>query len=235
MPLECSAQSHPELADLPVVVFEEVLPHPPRVLIDDCFAKVDGSLGRPELRWILQLAKHHRTTGVLEIGTYFGSTTYNLAVNLPATTIHTIDLPPDFSADDPAQQTKDDLHLIRGRRVGEAFRDQPESSRIVQHWGDSATYDFSRIAQPLNFFFIDGSHNEHYAMNDSRVCLRLARGDSLLLWHDCDAGHPGVLRALAHLIAAGLPIARIDRSSTAMLRINSDDPRLRQVLGAIEA
>src|SRR2546430_16723031 len=47
--------------------------------------------GRAEVRADLQ------PRAVLEIGTYFGSTTYNLAVNLPDAIIHTADLPPDFS------------------------------------------------------------------------------------------------------------------------------------------
>ena len=224
-----AAQAH--LASIPLVQFDELSPRPPRVLIDDCYAKVDGSLGRNELRWVLQLAKQQKPKAVLEIGTYFGSTTYNLAVNLPNAVIHTVDLPPNFwGGNDPHVPPKDDLHLIQGRRLGEAFRGQPEAARIVQHLGDTARYDFSAIHEPLGMFFIDGSHNYQYARNDSLVCLSLASGPALVLWHDCDAAHPGVADWLGEMVAAGIPVRRLANSTLAFLQCDPQAASIQQFL-----
>ena len=132
---------------------------------------------------------------VLEIGTYMGHTTRAMAENLPEAIIHTVDLPPDFSAETTSaeQLPKDDFHLIGRRVVGREFKGRPCEKGIVQHFGDTVDLDFNKIGQPT-FFFIDGSHTYEYCRNDSEKCLALCPRGGTFLWHDCDLGHPGVIR-----------------------------------------
>jgi len=63
---------------------------------------------------------------------------------------------------------KDDLHLIRARQLGEAFRGQPEAARIVQHLG-TRPRTILGDREPLSLFFIDGSHTYEYAKSDTLV------------------------------------------------------------------
>lgn len=148
---------------------------------------------------------------VLEVGTFMGATTRLMAENLPDATIHTVDLPLDFSLDAPSRDgmPKDDFQLITRRVVGREFLGQPCASRIMQHHADTAEWDFSAAA-PADFFFIDGSHTYEYAKNDSDKCFALCGGKGVFLWHDCDRNHPGVIRCLMEWRALGRDVRRIE-------------------------
>lgn len=147
---------------------------------------------------------------VLEIGTYMGHTARAMAENLETATIHTVDLPPDFSSggESTGLPPKDDFHLIARRIVGREFKGQPFESRIIQHFGDTALMDFSRIGRPT-FFFIDGSHTYEYCRSDSEKCLALCPQGGTFLWHDCNETHPGVIQFILEWRALGRDIVRI--------------------------
>ncbi|HEX9046386.1 MAG TPA: class I SAM-dependent methyltransferase [Verrucomicrobiae bacterium] len=153
---------------------------------------------------------------VLEIGTFMGNTTRAMAETLETATIHTVDLPPDFSAASGAASLlpKDDFHLIDRRSVGREFRDEPCAERIRQHFGDTAEMDFKQFGK-ATFFFIDGSHTYEYCKNDSEKCLALCPRGGTFLWHDCDLTHPGVIKCLTEWRQAGRGLIRIDGTALA--------------------
>jgi len=148
---------------------------------------------------------------VLEVGTFMGATTRLMAENCPSATIHTVDLPLEFSIDSSVEGSmpKDDFQLISRRVVGRDFMGQPCQERIVQHFADTAEWDFSEVGA-ATFFFIDGSHTYEYCKNDSDKCLALCRGKGVFVWHDCDHSHPGVLRCLMDWRAMGRDVRRIE-------------------------
>jgi hypothetical protein len=147
---------------------------------------------------------------VLEIGTYMGHTTRLMAENLESGVIHTVDLPETFTPEtDPnTGLPKDDYHLIAHRRVGREYKGQPCESRIRQHFGDSATWDFRQAGTPT-FFFIDGSHTYEYCTSDTEKSLAIAPPSSVFLWHDVDVAHEGVIRSLVGFRKQGKDIRRI--------------------------
>jgi Methyltransferase domain len=153
---------------------------------------------------------------VLEIGTYMGHTARAMAENLETATIHTIDLPPDFSTegDNGDVPPKNDFHLIARRDVGREFKGQPCERRIVQHYGDTAVMDLTRVGRPT-FFFIDGSHTYEYCKNDSEKCLSLCPTSGTFLWHDCYEGQPGVIKLLLEWRGHGRDIVRIQGTGLA--------------------
>ena len=155
---------------------------------------------------------------VLEIGTYNGATTRLIAINLPRAKIHTLDLPPDISKEQLHQSKlpKDDFHLIGNRRVGEAIVSDPAITNVTQHYGDSATWDFSPV-QGLDFVFIDGSHTYEYLRSDTIRCAEAAAGRATLVWHDFDYCHYDVVRYLTEMASAGLPVRHIASSNMAMM------------------
>jgi hypothetical protein len=146
----------------------------------------------------------------LEIGTFMGHTTRQIAENLSTATVHTVDLPEDFSAEhDPEQSIpKDDFHLIARRIVGREFKAHPCGDRIKQHFADTAKWDFREAGQPT-FFFIDGSHTYEYCKSDSERCFELSQGRGVFLWHDCDDAHPGVIRFISEWRQLGRDVRRI--------------------------
>ncbi len=153
---------------------------------------------------------------VLEIGTYMGHTTRQMAENLGTAIIHTVDLPQNFSVErDPEQNfPKEDVDLIARRVVGRDFNGHPCASRIKQHFADTARWDFHEAGQPT-FFFIDGTHTYEYCKNDSEKCFELCGGRGVFLWHDCNETHPGVVRFISEWRRQGKDIKRIAGTSIA--------------------
>ena len=176
----------------------------------------DGILPTEHAIALLAIAVAEKPKEVLEIGTFCGHTTNLFAQNLRDALIHTIDLPNDFSPETDRSQNlpKDDFHLIHQRTVGKEYVNQAGSERIVQHFGDTADYNFSLIGN-TNFFFIDGSHTYEYCKNDSEKCYRLCNGKGTFLWHDCDMDHLGVLRFLNEWQSLGRNIVRIKGTTLA--------------------
>jgi len=188
--------------------------------LGDAYRFVDGALPWFDLVAILAIARDRMPRAVLEIGTYFGYSTRALALHLPQSTVHTVDLPLSFEhQNDDSPIPKDDFHLIRDRRVGEGFRSDPSIRNIVQHFADTATWDF-QAAKDATFFFIDGSHTYEYARNDTEKCLALCKDRrATILWHDYNDGHAGVVRYLSELIEVGFPVKHISYTNLAILDI----------------
>lgn len=164
----------------------------------------DGALPTNQAELLLTLLVDYNPMDVLEIGTFFGHTTRLMAEHLPKARIHTVDLPLGYSeSGDPHRDLpKDDFHLINRRVVGVEFLASPFANRIIQHFADTAIWDFGEAGSPTAFF-IDGSHTYEYCKNDSEKCLALCGGAGLLIWHDCDDAHPGVVRLLEEWRALG--------------------------------
>ena len=170
----------------------------------------DGMLPNEQRMALLSILVVEAPSRVLEIGTFMGNTTRQMAENLPGAIIHTVDLPEDFSfkSEPIADKPKDDFHLIDGRCVGRDFKGHPCEVRIRQHFADTATWSFEE-AENSNFFFIDGSHTYEYCKSDSEKCYELCAGNGVFLWHDCDDGHPGVVKLLVGWRKLGRDIRRI--------------------------
>lgn len=176
----------------------------------------DGMLPSNQAMALLSILAAEAPREVLEIGTFMGHTTRQMAENLPMGTIHTVDLPEDFSAEQDSESgiPKDDFHLIARRVVGRDFIGQPCASRIRQHFADTAQWDFREAGRPT-FFFIDGSHTYEYCKSDSEKCFEICDGRGVFLWHDCDEFHPGVVRFLSEWRELGRDIRRIAGTSIA--------------------
>ena len=175
----------------------------------------DGSLPVEDMVILVYLLVSARPAAVLEIGTYMGHTTRTIAENCPHAIVHTLDLPQDFDRQsDTVEIPKDDHHLIERRTVGREFAGEPCAARIRQHFGDSATWDFSQ-ARGATFFFIDGAHTYEYVKNDTEKCFELSGRRGSFLWHDVDDRHPGVVRYLAELRGSGLDVVRFANTQLA--------------------
>jgi len=219
-------------ARIPAVELRDAVPLPEGMVVDLRYIEMEGAAPFADVAAILALAIAQDPLGVLEIGTFWGSTTANLARNLPSAKLHTIDLPEDAAEvmESIAGQPVNDLHLIESRQVGKAFRGTELEARITQHFGDTAKYDYSVISDPLSFFMIDGSHTYEYAKSDTLTCLELAKGPSTLVWHDCNQWQPGVTKWLVEMIDAGLPVKRVERSAVGYLQIDPADERVQWLL-----
>jgi hypothetical protein len=137
---------------------------------------VDGLAGEVferDLLYLCLIAKHLQATRILEIGTLYGRTSLNLAMNTAADAkIWTVDLGADDTGIGKMQAD-----------VGMKFRNTPFAGKITQIIHDSRTLDLRPFC-PLDFVFIDGDHRYQTVKQDTLKCLPAIRRGGVLAWHD---------------------------------------------------
>lgn len=185
---------------LPQVAWSAALKrHPIRLVETD---KADGNVNLAELAVLAQAAAAVPAgSSVVEIGTFDGRTTLNLAVNADRAAVFTLDLPPDERA--AFALAPGERQYVDKPQPGERFREcappwRTAAGRITQLIGDSATFDWTPYAGRAGLVFVDGSHAYEYVAKDSETALQLVAKGGLVLWHDYGRWE-GVSRALDEL------------------------------------
>jgi Methyltransferase domain len=141
---------------------------------------------------------------IIEIGTFDGRTTLNLALNAPPTSrIFTLDLP--AGAPTVYSLAAGERQYVDKPQSGTRLRSCPQrwqddAARIVLLAGDSASFDWSAHVGKAGLVFVDGSHAYQYVLKDSESAFRLVSGRGMVLWHDYGVWE-GVTRALEELEA----------------------------------
>ena len=173
------------------------------------------SLPHGEAYVLSLITAHTKPKRIFEIGTASGQGTLLMAQQAPDATIETLDLGAATSSLDvqPGEPPVADLDAI-----GSAFRDTEHASRITQHFGDSARFDFSPFAGAIDLVFVDGSHTYKYVRADTDSALSMLAPGGVIVWDDCNYVCPGVARALLELRATGRPVYRIYGTRFAVLR-----------------
>ena len=134
---------------------------------------------------------------VMEIGTYRGRTTYNLAANVASGgRVFTLNYL------DPESREK----FV----VGEIYRGTPLESMIDTISGDSMRFDFSHWYGSIDLMFIDGNHSLPYVRSDSAQAFRCVRPGGIIAWHDIGPNHP-------EATAAALGICEAERVSPSLV------------------
>jgi hypothetical protein len=140
-----------------------------------------GNQAMPGLAYLATIAKTLEARMLFEIGTYNGLTALTLAMNLPDATVHTLDLPAD------AEPT---LRLGRGDRsnmipfVARAYEGRPEGERVIQHFCDSATFDYARFRGSCELVYVDGAHSSEYVRNDTAAAFEMVSDRGAIVWDD---------------------------------------------------
>ncbi|MBM2839814.1 MAG: O-methyltransferase family 3 [Bacteroidetes bacterium] len=189
--------------ELPVISLRELFPVEPAIRLREA-GVADGNVTPLELIVIDQLIVKHAPKRILEIGTFDGRTTLNMATNTADDArVFTLDLPKTQLSDAALPIEVGERTYVNKDLSGSRFIGTEYASKITQLYGDSGTFDFSPYANSIDFVFVDGSHSYDYVLNDSRVALRILRnGKGVMLWHDFDAWG-GVTIALNELFKAG--------------------------------
>lgn len=176
----------------------------PRVTIDKIFPEArqidlailkpyrrlaDTSIELQELVAIVTVARCLQAEKILEIGTYDGNTTLNLAANTgDNAVITTVDLPVDWNRQ-PAlaipREYVNDLDMEHHRvEPGRQFKGTPQAGKIRQILRDSATLDWDALPHPFDLVFVDGCHHYRYVRHDTEKALRYTRSGGAIIWHD---------------------------------------------------
>ena len=185
--------------------------------------KANGNVRLSELGVLAQAAAAMRPESeVIEIGTFDGRTTLNLAINAPPTCpVFTLDLPPDQPTQFPLD--RGERHFVDKPIPGARYRNCVEpwaagAARIVQLLGDSAAFDWTAHRGRAGLVFVDGSHAHAYALKDSETAFQLVAPRGMVIWHDYGVWE-GVTRALEELEAGrNLGLRHIEGTSLVFWR-----------------
>jgi Methyltransferase domain len=194
------ARRHSQATSLSQVAWSDLFPRRALFLVE--IEKRNGNVTVGELAVLAQAAASARPgSEIVEIGTFDGRTTLNLAINAPEVCqVFTLDLPPEH----PTQFAldADERPFVDKPFTGARFRSceplWPGAARIVQLSGDSASFDWSPHEKRAGLVFVDGSHAYDYVRADSETAFRLAAAGAAVLWHDYGVWE-GVTRALEEL------------------------------------
>lgn len=167
--------------------------------------EADKSQGNVSISEVIMLAKLvteiKEGEEIIEIGTFDGRTTLNMAVNSPESCpVYTLDLP---QGNDTAFDVEEgEKSFIDKPTPGMRFiqSDEPSAQKITQMLGDSATFDWSAHENKAGFIFVDGSHAYDYAKKDTETAFQLLRPGGFIVWHDYGVWE-GVTQALEELEA----------------------------------
>jgi len=152
-----------------------------------------SSISAFEMLTIGAIIGHLKPKKVFEIGTSVGVTAYNLGLNLPGDgLLYTLDLPP-VREDGEKIVTKFDVtgsdkKMIYGDRVQRRFLGKGIESKIIQLYGDSATFDYSEHVGTCDVVFVDGSHAYSYVESDTINAYQLVKPGGWIIWHDYNDG-----------------------------------------------
>jgi len=192
---------HQQATKLPDAPWHQLFPSKSALLVES--AKANGNVRVSELA-VLAKAAAAVPPGreIIEIGTFDGRTTLNLAVNsAPTTPVFTLDLPPElatkFALDRGERKFVDKpAPGERYRRASAPWKDS--TAKITQLLGDSGTFDWSAHFGKAGLVFVDGSHAYDYAKHDTEMAFKLVAPGGMVLWHDYGVWE-GVTRALEEL------------------------------------
>lgn len=145
------------------------------------------------LLFLGSLARALDARELFEIGTYNGLTTWCLAENLPGASVHTLDLPPEES---PSLELERGDHSNRRGFAQRLYQATPPQARVVEHFGDSATFDFTPWRGRCDLVYVDGAHSEPYVRSDTANALEMLSDRGAVVWDDYWHNVEGVRRVL---------------------------------------
>jgi hypothetical protein len=163
-----------------------------------------GNQSYSGLAFLVELGRFVGARQVFEIGTYNGATAWCLARNLGAADVHTLDLPLE---EGPALEYGVSDASNRVPFEQRAYEALPlAKGRVVQHWGDSATFDFAPWRRSIDLFYVDGAHSHQYVRADTATAFDLVSESGAVVWDDYWRRVPGVPAVLNELSA---PLFRV--------------------------
>jgi predicted O-methyltransferase YrrM len=151
----------------------------------------------------------------LDIGTYDGFTALNLVANIDyGGEVTTVDLPPD-QPQELLRSLGFSNAIASENVVGSKYRGEPEATKIIQHWGNSAEIDWATLGGPFDMILIDGCHEYSFVQIDSANAIKHIRPGGTIFWHDYGLCI-GVSRAIDEL-SSNYPICPIKGTRLACL------------------
>ena len=164
------------------------------------FVPEQGNVTVVEMLCLCLMARAYGCRNVLELGTFNGNTTLQLAANLSdGAAITTLDLPLE-STGVSANNSHDSSLVVAEARQRHRYEGTAYAERITQVYGNSLEADFSTLCSAApDFIFIDAGHSDECVRNDTETSLRILAPGGIIVWHDYSQDWPDVYDYLEEL------------------------------------
>lgn len=155
-----------------------------------------GGVRFDEMVLLASIVKYLNPRKIFEIGTCLGRTTVNFAANAEnLEVLYTLDITDNPLSDKTDWLEQDlDLHQQSKGRIGILFKKSIYAEKIVQLWGDSLEFDFSKY-NGMDVVFIDANKRYEYVYSDSSNAFDIVSENGVIIWHDYNYAD-GVTRAV---------------------------------------
>jgi hypothetical protein len=143
----------------------------------------NGGISYTELTILSALARWMCPKRILEIGTFNGWTSHNLALQLKdEAELVTVNLP---NGQCPRLEAGGwNARYFPKNESPPLFEGRSTASRIKQVREDSANLSAKNFSNKFDLIFIDGSHSFAYVENDTKLALSVASDQAVIIWHD---------------------------------------------------
>jgi predicted O-methyltransferase YrrM len=186
---------------IPSCPINELVPRSPDIELRRFDPPVAGNATGFEIACLCALATYLQPAIILEIGTFNGNTTLQLAANTPQTTrIYTLDLP--WEACTSGEVEAGDIAFISSeKRKALRFAGTEQESKIKRLYGNSLSANFSDLLEgrKADFIFVDAGHSYECVRNDSEKSFSVLNKGGVIIWHDYGASWPSVYKYLNEL------------------------------------
>lgn len=144
----------------------------------------NGGISYTELALLSAITRWMCPKRILEIGTFNGWTSHNLALQLEdEAELLTVNLP---SGQRPRLESGgwNARYFPEESEPSLLFEGRPTANRIKQIREDSANLSAKDFSYKFDLIFIDGSHSFAYIENDTKLALSVANDKAVIIWHD---------------------------------------------------
>ncbi|MBP9841357.1 MAG: class I SAM-dependent methyltransferase [Simkaniaceae bacterium] len=167
------------------------------------FSVREGNVTSFELMALALMVANKKPKTLLEIGTFDGNTTLQIALNSPVeATIHTIDLPSCGEQNTHLPILQEDVKFVQDKnKLMRKYIGSSVEGKIQQHFGDSTAYEFAKFTDSglIDFCFIDGGHSYDCVKSDTENVFQIMNPKGIVMWHDFTPNCPGVYKYLSQL------------------------------------
>lgn len=175
---------------IPTVILSEVFPETMEkgsIYLEN-FLGHWGCMSIEELCKLCLIVKFIKPKRILEIGTYNGLTTLQMALNAPSDClVYTLDIPEESRAKIKLSIIDELVSRSFKQRfntaTGSYFKDRANVN-IKQLWGDSAVFDYSVLDGKMDLIFIDAAHDYQNKKIDSENAFKLIADNGVIIWHN---------------------------------------------------
>jgi hypothetical protein len=142
---------------------------------------------------------------ILEIGTYRGTTTYSMALNLSTGTICTVDCGYEALKDLIKQETPEHTNKVNysAYNVGEVYKSglvyREQITQIVGNTTEESIAQKIIENGPYDLIYVDAAHTYEGIKNDTELSMRCLADNGMIIWDDYNGHWLGVNRFLDEL------------------------------------